>query len=62
ACCVLWLRQGDRRALPVLARWVAMRSNRLARSTVRGDWLAVREEVLVLSGTVRGIGFGLRQR
>lgn len=62
ACCVLWLRQGDRQALPVLGRWIAMRSNRLARSMARGDWLAVREEVLVLSGTVRGIGFGLRQR
>jgi GT2 family glycosyltransferase len=60
ACCVLWLREGDRQALPVLGRWVAMRSNRLARSVVRGRWLAVREEALVLGGTARGIGFGLR--
>ena len=60
ACCVLWLRQGDGRAVPVLGRWVAMRSNRLARSLARGRWLAVREEALVLAGTVRGIGFGLR--
>jgi GT2 family glycosyltransferase len=60
ACCVLWLREGDRQALPVLGRWVAMRSNRLARSVARGRWLAVREEALVLAGTARGIGFGLR--
>jgi GT2 family glycosyltransferase len=60
ACCVLWLREGDRQALPVLGRWIAMRSNRLARSLVRGRWLAVREEALVLGGTARGIGFGIR--
>jgi GT2 family glycosyltransferase len=60
ACCVLWLREGDGQALPVLGRWVAMRSNRLARSLVQGRWLAVREEALVLGGTARGIGFGLR--
>ena len=60
ACCVLWLREGDTQALPVLGRWVAMRSNRLARSLARGRWLAVREEALVLAGTARGIGFGIR--
>lgn len=62
ACCVLWMRQGDAFGRHVLARWVAMRSNRLARSLVRGRWLAVREEVLVLAGTVGGIVFGLRAR
>ena len=60
ACCVLWLREGDAQALPVLGRWVAMRSNRLARSLARRRWLAVREEALVLAGTARGIGFGIR--
>jgi hypothetical protein len=60
ACCVLWLRQGDVQGLPVLGRWVAMRSDRLARSLIRRRWLAVREEALVLAGTARGIGFGLR--
>ena len=62
ACCVLWLRQGDRKGMSVLGRWVSMRSNRLARSLVRGRLDAVREEALVLSGTVRGIGYGLRAR
>jgi GT2 family glycosyltransferase len=62
ACCVLWLREGDTQALPVLGRWVAMRSNRLGRSLARRRWLAVREEALVLAGTARGIGFGLRAR
>ena len=62
ACCVLWLRQGDAQGLSVLGRWVTMRSNRLARSLVRGRWLAVREEALVLTGTARGITYGLRAR
>jgi GT2 family glycosyltransferase len=62
ACCVLWMRQGDAHGFRVLARWLAMRSNRLARSLARGRWLAVREEVLVLAGTVGGIVFGLRAR
>jgi hypothetical protein len=62
ACCVLWLRQGDRKALAVLGRWAGMRSDRLARSLVRGRWQAVREEGLVLAGTVGGIAFGLRAR
>jgi len=60
ACCSLWLRQGDRNALRVLTRWVAMRGNRLARSLVRGRGLAVREELLVLAGTARGLVYGLR--
>lgn len=62
ACCVLWLREGDAQGLRVLARWLAMRSGRLARSIVRGRWLAVREEALVLAGTAGGIMFGLRAR
>ena len=62
ACCVLWLRQGDRQGLSVLGRWVAMRSGRLARSVARGRWLAVREEALVLAGTAGGVVFGLRAR
>ena len=62
ACCVLWLRQGDGFGRHVLARWIAMRSNWLARSLARGRWLAAREEVLVLAGTVGGVIFGLRAR
>jgi O-antigen biosynthesis protein len=62
ACCVLWMRQGDAFGRHVLARWVAMRANRLARSLARGRWLAVREETLVLAGTLGGLIFGLRAR
>ena len=62
ACCVLWMRQGDPQGFRVLARWTAMRTSRLARSLVRGRWLAVREEALVLAGTAGGIVFGLRAR
>lgn len=62
ACCVLWIRQGDGFGWRVLARWVAMRTNWLARSLARGRWLAVREELLVLAGTVGGVVFGLRAR
>ena len=62
ACCVLWVRQGDGFGWHVLGRWVAMRSNRLARSLARGRWLAVREEALVLAGTLGGLVFGLRAR
>jgi O-antigen biosynthesis protein len=60
ACCVLWMRQGDAQGLRVLGHWLAMRSNRLARSLARGRWLAVREEALVLAGTAGGLIFGLR--
>ena len=62
ACCVLWMRQGDTFGRHVLAQWLAMRSNRLARSLARGRWLAVREEALVLAGTARGVVFGLLAR
>jgi O-antigen biosynthesis protein len=62
ACCVLWMRQGDAHGARVLARWIAMRSNVLARSLARGRWLEAREELLVLAGTAGGIVFGLRAR
>ena len=62
ACTVLWLREGDRRGLPVLGRWVRMRGGMLARAVARRRWLAAYEEALVLAGTVRGIGYGLRVR
>jgi GT2 family glycosyltransferase len=62
ACCVLWIRQRDTQGFRVLARWIAMRSNRLARSLVRRRWQAVHEELLVLAGTARGVLFGLSAR
>jgi GT2 family glycosyltransferase len=60
ACCVLWLRDRDPWGLRVLARWLVLRTNMLARALARRRWQSVREELLVLSGTVRGIGYGLR--
>jgi GT2 family glycosyltransferase len=62
ACCVLWIRQGDGYGKRILGRWIAMRTSWLARSLVRGRWLSVREETLVLAGTLGGIVFGLRAR
>ena len=62
ACCTLWLRDGDRRGLGVLGRWVRMRGGMLARAAVRRRWLTAYEEALVLAGTARGIGYGLRVR
>jgi GT2 family glycosyltransferase len=60
ACCGLWLRGGDLGALGVLARWVWMRAGLAARAARRGRWEALREEGLVLGGTVRGVVYGLR--
>ena len=62
ACCVLWIRQRDTQGFRVLAHWIVMRSNRLARSLARGRWSGVHEELLVLAGTARGVLFGLRSR
>jgi len=62
ACTTLWLRDGDRRGLGVLGRWVRMRGGMLARAAARRRWLAAYEEALVLAGTVRGVGYGLRVR
>jgi O-antigen biosynthesis protein len=60
ACCSLWLRQGDANALRVLARWGLMRTGRLAAGLVHGNRLRVREEILVLAGTLGGLLYGWR--
>jgi GT2 family glycosyltransferase len=60
ACCTFWLRDGERRGLGVLAAWVRMRSSLLVRAAARRRWMRAYEEALVLAGTVRGIGYGLR--
>jgi hypothetical protein len=39
-----------------------MRLWRLAGALGRREWMLVCEEVLVLGGTVRGIGYGIRAR
>jgi hypothetical protein len=58
-CLSLWWRQGDRAALPLTVAWLRMRLRRLAAGARHGDRLRVREEVLVLVGTVRGLVLGL---
>ncbi len=60
ACCTLWLRDLDRRGLAVLVAWLRFRVARLRRALAARGWLSAYEEVLVLGGTIRGIGYGLR--
>ncbi|MBD0290841.1 MAG: glycosyltransferase [Thermoleophilia bacterium] len=62
ACCTLWLRGGDAGGLRVLVAWLRFRSSRLRRAIADRRWLGAYEEALVLAGTVRGIGYGLRVR
>jgi GT2 family glycosyltransferase len=60
AACIFWLRQGDWNALRVLARWFLMRFERLFKALLRLRLYRAYEQVLVLSGTFRGIFYGLR--
>jgi GT2 family glycosyltransferase len=62
ACCSLWLRRRDPQALRVLASWLVMRSRRLLGGAWRRQGLLVREELLVLWGTLGGLLYGLRVR
>lgn len=60
ACVGLWLRGGDLHALGVLGRWVSMRAGLTVHALRRGRWEALREEGLVLGGTLGGLLYGLR--
>jgi len=60
ACLGLWLRGGDPGALPVLARWLLLRGGQAWRGLRRGEWSALREEMLVLRGTAAGLIYGLQ--
>ena len=60
ACCTLLRRAGDRRASRVFGAWLALRLEVATRSAVRLRLGGVREEALVLWGTLRGIQYGLR--
>jgi GT2 family glycosyltransferase len=62
ACCGLWLRGRDPHALAVLAGWLRMRSGMAARALRCRQWGSLREELLVLGGTARGLTYGLRAR
>jgi cellulose synthase/poly-beta-1,6-N-acetylglucosamine synthase-like glycosyltransferase len=60
ACVSLWWRQGDRMAIRVLLAWVTMRLHRLLGGIRSRDSLRIREEVLILTGTARGLVHGAR--
>jgi GT2 family glycosyltransferase len=60
ACCGLWLRARDLYALPVLGGWLRMRAGLAAGAARRRQWESVREEMLVIGGTARGLIYGLR--
>ena len=62
ACFGLWLRERDLFALRALTAWVALRLRRLALGATQRDGGAVREELVVLAGTLAGVAYGLRAR
>jgi GT2 family glycosyltransferase len=62
ACCGIWLRERDGTALSTLAAWLRMRGGTAARAASRRDLAGIEEELLVLSGTARGLVYGLRSR
>jgi GT2 family glycosyltransferase len=61
AAVVFRRRDPDPRALALLRVWVGYRVRLLGRALVERRLRSVREEVLMLAGTVRGIVFGLRR-
>lgn len=62
ACCALWLRAGDLYAVRVLGGWLALRFGRLGRDLLKGYGKGVYEELLVLTGTMRGLVQGVAMR
>jgi hypothetical protein len=62
AACVLWWREaGDRYAVRVFAKWLALRLRALAVALRRRRWHAAVDELLVLGGTGRGVAYGWRE-
>ena len=62
AFCGMWLRRRDPFALRMLAHWVLGQSEELARAVRHREWLQIRQRLLILGGTVRGLAYGLRLR
>ena len=54
------LRHGELRGLTMIGQWLVLRGRLLGRALVKGQLGGVREELLVLGGTVRGAAYGLR--
>jgi GT2 family glycosyltransferase len=60
ACISFWARQGDPRALRLLVGWLRLRGDRILEGARERDGLRLREELLILTGTARGLVAGLR--
>jgi GT2 family glycosyltransferase len=60
AMCVFRRREGDRYASGLLVQWLLFRSRLLGAALVRGRWMGVQEECLMLGGTLGGVIHGLR--
>jgi O-antigen biosynthesis protein len=58
ACCALWRREGDRRALGLLGRWLRFRLGLLVRALGQRRLRTVREEAVMLRSTVAGLFYG----
>jgi len=56
----LWRRAGDRSALGILGQWVLLRIARMRLAAGRGDWRDVRDEIVMLGATSRGLLSGWR--
>lgn len=55
----LWLRQGDLYAVRLLGEWALLRCGMAAGAAAKGDWQRVREEIMMLGGTVVGLMQGM---
>lgn len=61
-CCMLRLREGDAFAARMFVQWMWMRGRLLASGAWRRNWQLVREESLMLRGTLQGVWHGMRDR
>lgn len=60
AGCAIWCKKGDPFAGRVLARWVFDHAWAFLGASRRGQWMRAYEELLMLRGTIQGLGYGLR--
>lgn len=60
AACGLWMRQGDRDAIPILWRWFTRRGRKLLGAAVRRNGTVVAEELSVFRGTFAGLWYAAR--
>ena len=58
ACCMLWLRRGDRQAIRMLARWMIFRSHTVREALWSRRWMVIREEMLMAKGVLQGLVYG----